>query len=193
MNALTDLKAILIYILAALVLVLGMSTWQYRRMFKATDFALTTQNAAIERLNNTADRLLKQRTAERDALQKKLDERAAAQEKTDEKAVDQIAADDKRQRVAPVRVRVHDCARDARPSGGGAPSDVASTTKAGAGDASEASGVLPEAGARRLADALTEIEKMSAAYGSCRADSYRSRGQPAPDDSRLADHMLLIP
>jgi hypothetical protein len=180
MNALTDLKAILIYILAALVVVLGLSTWQYRRMFKATDFALTTQNTAIKQQNKTAEDLLKQRTDERDALQKKLDERAAAQEKTDEKAVDQIAVDDKRQRVAPVRVRVHDCTRDAGPRGGGAPGGAAATAKAGTGDADAASGVLPEAAARRFADALKEVETMSAAFSSCKGDSFEIRGLPVP-------------
>jgi hypothetical protein len=180
MSALTDLKAILIYILAALVLVLGLSTWQYRRMFKATDFALTTQNAAIKQQNKTAEDLLRQRTEERDALQTRLNTRAAAQEKTDEKAVDQIAVDDKRQRVAPVRVRVHDCTRDAGPRGGGAPSGAPATAKAGAGDAGAASGVLPEVGARRLADALTEIETMSAAFSSCKGDSFQVRGLPVP-------------
>jgi hypothetical protein len=180
MNALTDLKAILIYILAALVFVLGLSTYQYRRMFKATDFALTTQNAAIKSQNKAAADLLEQRTAERDALQTQLNTRAAAQETTDEKAVGQIDADDKHQRAAPVRVRVHDCTRDARPRGGGAPSGTTSSPEAGAGDAGPTSGVLPEAGARRLADAMTEIEKMSAAFGSCKNDSFSVRGLPVP-------------
>lgn len=180
MTALTDLKAIMIYILAGLVLVLGLSTWQYRRMFKATDFALTTQNSAIKAQNKTADNLLKQRTAERDALQAQLDKRAAAQEKTDEKAVGQIAADDQLQRSATVRVRVHHCTRDAGRSGGSTPSQAAAAAQAGAGDASSASGVLPEAGARRLADALKEIETMNAAYASCRADLYGKSGLPVP-------------
>jgi hypothetical protein len=180
MTALTDLKAILIYILTALVLVLGLSTWQYRRMFKATDFALTTQNDAIKAQNKTAADLLKQRTAERDALQIKLDARAAAQGKTDEKAVGQIATDDKRQRAAPVRVRVHNCTRDAGPSSGGAPSGVAARPEAGTGDAGAASGVLPEAAARRFADALKEVETMSAAFSSCKADSFSIRGLPLP-------------
>lgn len=180
MTALTDLRAILIYILAALVVVLGLSTWQYRRMFKATDFALTTQNAAIKALNRAAADLLEQRTAERDALQTRLNERAAAQEKTDEKAVGQIAADDKRQRAAAVRVRVHDCTRDARPGSGGAPSGPAAGPEAGSGDAGAASGLLPETGARRLADALKEIETMSAAFASCKADSFSARGLPVP-------------
>ena len=169
MNRLTDLKAITIYVLALLALVLGLSTWSYRRMFKATDYALTTQNAAIERNNNVARDLLATRTTERDALQAKLNERAAAQGKTDEKAVRQIAADDRLQRSAPVRVRVRECARDAGSGGGGAPGQAAPAAEAGAGHAGPTSGVLSEAGARRLASALTEVETMSAAFASCKA------------------------
>lgn len=181
MTALTDLKAILIYILAALVLVLGLSTWQYRRMFKATDFALTTQNAAIKAQNKAAADLLDRRTAERDALQTQLNARAAAQEKTDEKAVGQIAADDKRQRAAPVRVRVHDCTRDARSGGGRAAGQATAAAGLGAADAGPASGVLPEAAAGRFADAVKEIETMSAAYASCRAELYGAKGLPVPE------------
>lgn len=166
---LPDLRNYALFALAALVVVLGFSTWEYRRMFKATDFALATQNNAIKAQNKAANDLLKQRTAERDALQQKLDARAAAQGKTDEKAVGQIAADDKRQRAAPVRVRVLNCSRDARGSGGRTPGEAATAARAGAEDAGAASGVLSQAGARRLADALTEIETMSAAYGSCRS------------------------
>lgn len=169
MTALTDLKAILIYLLAGLVLVLGLSTWQYRRMFKATDFALNTQNAAIKARNDEANRRFVQLTNERDAKQAELDKRAAAQEKTDGKAVTQIAADDRQQRSAPVRVRVLNCARDAGSGSGRAPGQAAATAGAGAEDAGAASGVLPQAGARRLADALSEIETMNAAYRSCRS------------------------
>ncbi|WP_027729958.1 hypothetical protein ABL850_15520 [Variovorax paradoxus] len=165
-----DLRNYALMALALLVVVLGLSTWEYRRMFKATDFALALQNNAIKAQNTAAEQLLKKRTTERDALQMKLDERAAAQEKTDEKAVAQIGADDKQQRAAPVRVRVLNCTRDAGSSGGRAPGEATAAAGAGAEDSGAASGVLSKAGARRLADALTEIEMMSAAYSSCRAN-----------------------
>lgn len=166
---LPDLRNYALFALAALVAVLGFSTWEYRRMFKATDFALTTQNRAIEQQNDTANRRLVQLTNERDAKQAELDKRAAAQEKTDGKAVAQIGADDKQQRAAPVRVRVLNCTRDAGSSGGRAPGEAAGAASSGAADAGAASGVLSQAGARRLADALTEIETMGTAYASCRA------------------------
>ena len=164
-----DLRNYALTALAALTFVLGLSTWSYRTQAKATSFALALQNNAIKAQNTAAEQLLKRRTAERDALQKKLDDRAAAQEKTDGKAVAQIGVDDKQQRAAPVRVRVLNCTRDAGSGGGRAPGDSTAAANPGAADASAASGVLSKAGARRLADALTEIETMSAAYSSCRA------------------------
>lgn len=170
MTALTDLKAILIYILAGLVLVLGLSTWEYRRMFKATDFALTTQNAAIKARNEEASRKLIQLTNQRDAAQAELDKRRAAQENSDGQAVTQIGSDDRKQRSAPVRVRVLDCTRDAGGGGGGAASQAATAADAGSADAGTSSGVLSKAAAGRLADAITEVETMSAAYASCRAN-----------------------
>lgn len=164
-----DFRTIAVYVLSVLVLVLALSSCQYRRMFKATDFALTKQNNAIKEQNELANRRLVQLTNERDAKQAELDKRAAAQGKTDEKAVDQIEVDDKRQRATPVRVRVHDCTRDAG-SGGGRPASEATTTAgARSEDTGEASGVLPQANSRRLADAIKEIEANSAAYSSCRA------------------------
>lgn len=180
MKPLTDLKAITIYVLALLVLLLGLSTWSYRRMFRATDYALTTQNAAIERNNKTARDLLTIRTAERDAIQAKLNERATAQGKTDEKVVTRIAADDRLQRSAPVRVRVRDCARDAGGGSGGAAGQAATAAEAGTGDVDPAGGLLSEAGARRLADALTEIEMMSAAYASCKGGALGLSDETSP-------------
>ncbi|BEP34354.1 hypothetical protein GmRootV59_13280 [Variovorax sp. V59] len=164
-----DLRNYALTALAALTFVLGLSTWSYRTQAKASNFALALQNNAIKAQNTAAEQLLKRRTEERDALQKKLDERAAAQEKTDEKAVARIGVDDKQQRAAPVRVRVLNCTRDAGSSGGRTPGEATAASGAGAEDAGAASGVLSKAGAGRLADALTEIETMSAAYASCRA------------------------
>lgn len=163
-----DFRSIALYVCAVLLVVLGLATWHYRALAKTTGLALQVQNAAVVATNTAAQRLLEQRTKERDAKQAELDKRAEAQEKTDEKAVTQIAADDQRQRSAPVVVRVRDCTRDAGSGSGGPAGGAAAAAGAGAEDASSASGVLSKEGARRLADALNEIEKMSAAYSSCR-------------------------
>jgi len=164
-----DLRNYLLLALVALAGVLGLSTWHYRGQAKTAGLALQVQNAAVVATNRVAAQLLEQRTKERDAKQAELDKRHQAQEKTDEKAVTQIAADDRRQRAAPVVVRMRDCARDARGSGRSPASGPATAAEAGAGDTTASSGLLSEAGAGRLASALTEIETMSAAYSSCRA------------------------
>ena len=175
-----DLRNYLLLALVALAGVLGLSTWHYRGQAKTAGLALQVQNAAVVATNRAAAQLLEQRTEELDALQSQLNARAAAQEKTDATAVTKIAADDRRQRSAPVVVRVRDCASDAGGSGRGAAGAAAAGTDARAADAGTASGVLSEAGAGRLADALTAIERMGAAYASCKADTYRLRGLSVP-------------
>lgn len=184
-----DIRNYLLLALVALAGVLGLSTWHYRALAKTSGLALQVQNAAVVATNRTAAQLLEQRTKERDAKQAELDKRHQAQEKTDATAVTKIAADDHRQRSAPVVVRVRDCARDAGGGGGGAAGAAATGTDAGAADAGSSSGLLSEAGARRLADALKEIESLGAAFASCKADSYSIRRLLAPsvEKSQLAD------
>lgn len=115
-----DIRNYSLLVLVALVGVLGLSTWHYRALAKTSGLALQVQNAAVVATNRAAAQLLEQRTRERDAKQAELDKRHQAQEKTDATAVTQIAADDRRQRSAPVVVRVQQCARDAGGSGGSA-------------------------------------------------------------------------
>lgn len=177
---LPDLKTPVIYVLAVMVTVLGLATWHYHAMAKTTGLALKVQNAAVVATNTAAQRLLEQRTKERDAKQAELNKRAAAQEKIDETAVTQITADDQLQRSAPVVVRVRHCTSDAGRSGGSASGRTTGTAGTGAEDPSAASGVLSKAAAGRLADAISEVETMSAAYSSCRADAYSTRGQAPP-------------
>ncbi len=181
-----DLRNYLLLALVALAGVLGLSTWHYRALAKTSGLALQVQNAAVVATNRAATQLLEQRTKERDAKQAELDKRHQAQEKTDATAVTQIAADDRRQRAAPVVVRVQHCTSDAGSGGGGAPGATAPGPDAGAADTGAASGVLSEAGSRRLADALTEVETMSGAYASCRADTYSLRALPVPRASEQA-------
>ncbi|WP_398493351.1 hypothetical protein [Variovorax sp.] len=181
-----DIRNYALLALTVLAGVLGLSTWHYHSLAKTSGLALQVQNAAVVATNTAAARLLEQRMKERDAKQAELDKRHQAQEKTDATAVTQIAADDRRQRSAPVVVRVRDCTRDAGGSSGGAAGAAAAGTDAGAADAGTASGVLSEAGAGRLADALTAIEKGAAAYASCKADLFRARGLPVPADVAAA-------
>lgn len=153
--------------LIALCAVLFLGAYEYRRMFKATDFALKTQNEAIKAQNKTAEDTLKRLTTERDALQKTLDTKAAAQEKTDEKGKAAVAADSARDASVPVRVRYVSV-----PSGcgGGSPAGgAAAPAQDRPGDAGTTSGVLAPAAQKQFGSAVDDIETLQLAYNSCRA------------------------
>lgn len=162
-------RRIVLWACMSLVIVLGLTTWSFRKQAQALQLALVAQNGAVLQQNLAAAALLKQRTAERDALQQNLNERAALQEKIDEKALAQIASDDELHRSRTVRIRLWDGSCRSRSGGGSPAGGSAGSPNAGPADASSTSGVLSEAGAGRLASALTEVEQMSAAYGSCRS------------------------
>lgn len=161
-----SVKNYIILALLALCTVLGLSTWQYRRMNAATAYALETQNAAIVSQKANAQNLLATLTERAERAEKELKDRADAQEKVDALAKDTIARDDARQRAAPVSVRY--VTRGCGPSGGGTSGEAPAAAKSGDDHLPTAIGVLPPAGARRLADALTEVETLNAAYASCR-------------------------
>lgn len=161
------LKTYALFGLAALCVVLGLSTCAYRTQFKATSHALDVQNKAIEAQKAQAAQELAAARAEVAAKQKQLDERASAQEKTDAQATNAIAADSRRDAAEPTRVRyITRYARGCDPrAGGGATPDAG----AGAAAAGEANGVLaPKAEelARRDRDA---VEALQAAFNSCKA------------------------
>ena len=157
---------------AALIVLLGLSTWQYRRMYVATEFALTTQNDAIKARNEEASRKLKTMTEARDAEQTRYNEaKAEAKRKDDDfnrvlaQLRDAVAPD----RPAPVtRVRVQAC--DAGGGGGSAKGAVPAGGPKGKGANSSASGVLSAGSARRLEQRLIEIEELSRDFNACQAD-----------------------
>lgn len=122
---------------------------------------------SIEQQTAQASAKLAQLTAERDAKQTQLNQLAKEQEVKDAAAQSEIARLDDELRNRPIRVRV--VTRSGGGGGGSAKSDAATTPEAGAGDTATAYGLLPEENSRRLADALIEVETMSAAYSSCRA------------------------
>lgn len=125
---------------------------------------------AVKQQKNLAMERLIELTAERDQKQRALDRAAKEQESKDRDAKNEI------QRLAgeladrPVRVRI---VTEPRQCGGGPASDTATTASAGAGSGTQASGLLPESNTKRLGAALTEIERLSAAYTSCRNTLFR--------------------
>lgn len=178
-------------LLAAALVATGLTAWQYRRMFLASDFALTTQNEAIKQQSLQAKRLLDALTADRDAKQAELNKRAAAQEKTDAQRVTDIRAAERD--PAPIRVRVEPS--PCRASGGGAAGRPAPAAKAGPGDFRPSYGLLPKETAGRLAAVISEIEIMSAAYASCRATLVKDDeiSAPAVGEHRLGGHSSSLP
>lgn len=105
--------------------------------------------------------------AERDAKQKELVALRADQDERDQYAqreIDRITDEFNRR---PTRVRL---VKSVCPGDSGLPnSGPASPSGDSAGDSTEGTGVLHPENTRRLGIALNELEKMSAAYASCRA------------------------
>lgn len=108
-------------------------------------------------------------TAERDERQARLDQLATEQERKDAQAETEIArlADELERR--PVRVRIvpgGDCS-------GAAQDRAAEDPRGGTEHPGQAYGVLPAENHRRLSAALSEVERLSAAYTSCRATLFQ--------------------
>src|SRR5687768_10263162 len=155
MFTLPDLRNYLILGLAASTLVLGLSTCSYRRMYVSTDYALGVQNQAIKAQKDTAEKRIAELSRERDDLYEK-------QTKKDEDVQIQIAEYERRLLDRPISVRV---APGPRCSSGGSPGKGSG---GGTQDSAPATGILPDANARRLKQVIAEMEQVNAAYTSCR-------------------------
>ncbi len=121
----------------------------------------------VEQQSQQAERKLAELTAQRDMKQAALNKAAAEQESKDADAKAEIERLAGELRDRPIRVRYVTA-----PSGagsGGAASQAAVSPGDSAGDATAATGVLPESNTQRLGVALTEVETLSAAYNSCRS------------------------
>lgn len=120
----------------------------------------------VEAQNNEAARQLAELTRERDDKQAMLDKQAEEQEKQDAERLAEIDRLAGELRDRPVRVRV---VNQPGACGSSSASERAATTGPGTGGGAETYGLLPESNSRRLAGALNEVERLSAAYNSCRA------------------------
>ena len=157
-------KNYVIMLLVALLVTTSLATWQYRRMFKATDFALQTQNKAIEDQNHAAEKKYETLKGERDALQNERDVLAGKLEKQGEKAKSALADDSSRD-PAPVVVRY--ISRPARSCGDGGAGAGASAAKPGAGDSAVSSGVLAPEAQELLKRDADNVERLQAAFNLC--------------------------
>lgn len=152
---LDKLEEIAIVVLCILCIVLGLAAFEYKRLYKATDLALTVQNQAIEAQK-------KQAAAELAADTKQVQAQATTQKATDEIAIKQIAA--VATPTAPVRVRYVSV-----PTGCSGPSPKASGAGPGAADTGTTSGVLAPAAQLQFDGAVTAVETLQAAFNSCKA------------------------
>ena len=160
------LTQILWVVVALTIFILGGLTWHYHGAYQSKSETLATLQQSVANQNQEAAIKLKALTAERDAKQAALNKQAKEQGVKDAIAQNGIARLNEQLRTSTVRVRV---IPTSRVSSGSTTSDEATAAANRAADDTEASGVLPESNTRRLADALTEVETLSAAYNSCRA------------------------
>lgn len=127
--------------------------------------------AQVKAQNHAASEKLGKLTRERDEKQAMLNQQAEQQEKEDAEREEEIERLTYELATRPVRVRI---VTQAGACGGGAPNDGAGAADPGAESEAPAYGLLPESNSRRLADALSEVETLSAAYNSCRARLLRN-------------------
>ncbi len=133
----------------------------------ATDIGEIT--GRVEQQKAHAKQLLDTLTAERDAKQAAIDKVYKEQEQKDAKAktdIDRLADE---LRARPMRVRI-EC--PSGKSGSSAPNQKTASTHHRAGNSSTTYGLLPAANSERLANAISAVEKLNAAYSSCRNKLY---------------------
>lgn len=154
-----DIRNYVIIALVVLTGTLGLSTCSYRTQYRAARMAVDVQNAAVKAQNDLANAKLIQLTKERDREYLEREKESAERAK-------KLADLQRDLDHATIRVRILTKDRDAGGSGG-----VAQTQSAVGGKAGETAttGLLPTANSRRLKQALTAIEQLNDAYGSCRA------------------------
>lgn len=162
-------KTIVIVALLVLTLILTMQKIELRDTLRAVSKLYNNLNADVERQKKEASAKLAELTAQRDMKQAALNKAAADQERKDNDAQAEIARLSGELRDRPVRVRVVTTPAGSGSCSGSAAGNGSATAAAGAGDAAAGYGLLPAENSRRLADAIDEVETLSAAYSSCRA------------------------
>lgn len=161
-----DIKVVVFGALLIALALASTAAWIAWEKYQEASTELTDLRRDVKKTNDEAARKLNELTVERDAKQAKLDQQAADQEKKDAVAqieIDRLAGE---LRDRPFRVRI--VTAPAGSCSGGAGSDQAGAADSGAEDPAATYGLLPPENTRRLNEALTEVETLSAAYSSCR-------------------------
>ena len=175
--------------MVALVIGLGVTAAVYKNLYETTSLALNTVNDSIKAQNKEAARKLAELTAERDKKQAEINKAAKDQETKDAQAKSEIARLDAELRNRPVLVRIVASGQ----GGGSPPSGTATSAQDSAGGEAETYGLLPPENTRRLNEALTEVEMLSAAYTSCRQRIIPTEPQVDPLSPSHGRHPLSQP
>ena len=154
-------------LLLCLALALGM--WHLKSKAQAVAAELGQLQASVTTQNRISKAELERLTVERNAAQARLDQIYQQQEKTDDQAVQEIARLTGELEQRPVRVRIVASSAACGAGRGGSEGDRATSAAAGAADATQAYGLLPESNSRSLGAVIAEAETINAAYASCRA------------------------
>lgn len=165
-------------VLVLLCLALSWAADHYRKQVTARDAQLERLSADVERQNAAAAQTLATLTTQRDTAQAALNTAHQQQEVADAAAQQEIdrMRGDLEQR--PVRVRLVPQPAACGTGRGGPAGDTPAAPNAGAADAAQTHGLLPESNSRRLGAVIAEAETINAAYASC-------RGQLMQQGSRL--------
>lgn len=120
----------------------------------------------VEQANEEAKARQAELIRQRDQKQAEIAFLVAEQERLDAEAKEEINRLSGELERRPVRVRIETKPGQCGDDPGGAGS---AGTENSSGNAGPSYGILPEENTRRLGEALTEVETLSAAYNSCRA------------------------
>ncbi len=149
-----------------LIALLLASTCYYRSQYQNTALLLDGVRVQIKNQNAEAEATLARLTAERNEKQIAIDRAYQSQEKKDAQAKTEIDRLADELRARPVRVRIQCPGGE---SGGSTTNHSSASADNSDGDTGTTYGVLPAVNSERLANAMKEVEQLSAAYRSCRA------------------------
>lgn len=153
-------------LLAALLVVSLIYALGYQSGAGSVNERYSKLQGKVTQQEEDAAKRLKEMTNKRDAIQAKLDRESLRQEEKDAAAqveIDRLASELEHR---PVRVRIVTSASGA--CGGSAAAERAEDPAGGAGHADQAYGLLQPENTKRLRESLIEVERLNAAYSSCR-------------------------
>lgn len=168
---------VLMVITGSILAILLQSAVHYHDRYQDAKQRIAELESLIEDQKEVASYRLQSLQEQRDRRQSIIDMLAKEQEEKDRDAQAEIDRLERELRDRPVRVRIQQQPGPAGGDCGGAERDPGTDTDAGAADAGATTGLLPPENTRRLGEALTEVERLSAAYNSCRTsliEGYRN-------------------